>query len=266
MSRVMRVVVLGHRGVVGSAVSRHLRTLGIDVVGVDTTNYASLRGPADMVINAAGSSEKRIASADPLASFRGNVDATLASVLDFPCGLYVYVSSITVYEDLRDPTRSSEATPIDPLRIDRYGFFKILGELVIRRHAQRWLVLRLGNIVGPGLRRNPIHDLLTGSKLFIHPMSTMAFLDTRAFARILWDLRTEAGEIVNVAGRGSVRLADVAARSGIPLDQEVDALPVETQRVNIDKLSARMTLPDSTETVMSFIDEWRSGEVRLGDP
>ena len=94
----------------------------------------------------------------------------------------------------------------------------------------------------------------------------MAFLDTRAFARILWELRTEAGQIFNVSGRGSVRLADVAAGSGIALDHEFDALPVETQRVNIDKLSARMTLPESGETVMSFIREWRSGEVRLGEP
>ncbi len=253
----MRVVVLGHRGLLGSAFAAHLRSVGADVVGVDRASYASRRDPADVVINAAGSSDKRLAESDPLASFRANADTTLASILDFPTALYVLLSSISVYEDLSDPSRNSEDTEIDAQRLPPYGFFKLMAESVVRRHSRRWLILRVGNVVGPGLRKNAVYDLLERRTLFVNPRSTMAFIDTRDVARIAWDLRNVPNEVFNISGRGTVELSALAESLGVALDPALQSLPLEVQRLNIDKLTARLNVPDSAETVARFCSEWR---------
>lgn len=254
------VVLLGHRGFVGSAVAAHLRAAGVPFVGVDRANRETLRGTrAEVVINASGSSERTLAERDPLASFRANVDATMASLVDFPCERYVHLSTIAVYEHPTDPLRNAENAPIEPTALAPYAFQKYLGELVVRRLAPRWVVLRLGPMVGPGLRKNSIYDLLARGTLFYHPDSELPYIDTRAVAEIAWRLRGEAGEIFNVCGRGRVRLRDVARDLDVALGPELEDLPPDSFDVSIAKLAGQVTVAESTATVAAFTKEWRAG-------
>lgn len=256
----MRAILLGHRGYVGSAFADHLRSLGLDVIGVDRDNYSVLRGTrGDVLINANGSSDRPLAERDPLASFRANVDATMASLVDFPCERYVHISTIAVYDHPTDPARNHEAIEIDPLRLSFYGFQKYLAELAVRRHAGRWMIVRLGPIVGPRIRKNSIFDLLAKHTLFFHPDSALPYVDTRYVARLVWQLREHEGEIFNVCGRGRVRLADIAARLGVELSAEHYALPRDDFDVNIERVSRLVPLPDSMSTVLAFAEEWRAG-------
>ena len=255
-----RVFVLGHRGFVGSAYAAHLRAVGVDLVGIDRGNYDAYRGHrADVVINADGSSDRRLAQSNPLASFRLNVDTTLASLVDFPCEQYIHICTIGVYEHPADPSRNHEAVQIDPFALAPYGFFKYLGELVVRKYARRWLVVRLGPLVGPGLRKNSIYDLLARRTLFFNPESTMPYIDTRVAARLTWDLREETDQIFNICGAGHVRLADVAQALGVELSPDLHELPYDNFNVNIDKLRARRDVPDSMSAVLAFAREWREG-------
>ncbi len=71
----MRVIVVGHRGLIGSAIAAHARALGAEVIGIDRDNYASRRGThADILVNANGDPVKRRAETEPLESFRAQVD------------------------------------------------------------------------------------------------------------------------------------------------------------------------------------------------
>lgn len=253
------MILLGHRGYVGSAFADHLRSLEVDVIGVDRDNYPDLRGArGDVLINANGSSDRLLAERDPLASFRANVDATMASLMDFPCERYVHMSTIAVYEHPTDTERNHEGTEVDPLRLSPYGFYKYLGELAVRRHARHWLIARLGPLVGPRISKNSIFDLLAKRTLFYHPDSALPYIDTRVVARIVWQLREHNNEIFNVCGRGRVRLADVAEKLGVELSAGHYALPRDDFDVSIEKLSRFVSVPDSMSTVLAFAEEWHA--------
>ncbi len=257
MKSAPRVILIGHRGFVGSTLGSYFREQGADVLGVDHDNYGSLRGAeADLLVNANGSSDKRLAERDPLASFRANVDSVMESLSDFRYRHYVFMSSIEVYDDFGDPTRNDEGVTIDPLRLSRYGLVKYVAELAVRNLAPSSLVLRLGHLVGPGLKKNPIYDLLWRRMLYISPESHLSFIDTRDVARITWALRNERG-IFNVAGVGTARLADMALAAGVDVSGSAEGLPVHTYSVNVGKLLARERVRTSEDTVRAYIAEQR---------
>ena len=254
----MRAIVLGHRGFVGSAISAHLRAGGVDVLGIDRDNYEARRGAeAEFFINAAGSSDKRLAERDPTASLRANVRTAMDSLSDFRYGYYLLISSVDVYDDFGDPERSREGTAIDAIKLSPYGLIKYATELAVRAVANKWLIFRLGPLVGPGLRKNPVFDLVSRRTLFLDPESRLSFIDTRDVARIIWDLRGEAGEIFNVSGAGTVRLRDIATSLGLDLAALGKSLPVHMYSVDVTKIGSRIDVPSSERTVYRFLDEWR---------
>lgn len=252
----MRVILLGHRGFVGAAFSSYLASLDVELIGIDRSNYGRHRGTrADIVINAAGSSDRRLASANPAKSFDLNVAATLASCLDFPCDRYIHISTAAVYDRPADPQRNDETALIDPLALGSYGLYKYLGEVIVRTHTQRRLILRLGPLVGPGLRKNAIFDLLTDGKLYCHPDSMLQYIDTRFVAQATWLLRDTPHELINVCGSGRVRLEDLARERGLELRPELYLHPRDDFNVNIDRLKQLVDVPNSTQTVAAFAYE-----------
>ena len=56
----------------------------------------------------------------------------------------------------------------------------------------RLTVLRLAGMVGPGLRKNPVYDILQGEPLRIHPESQYQFLHAEDAAHS-WDLARSGG-------------------------------------------------------------------------
>lgn len=251
-------VLIGHRGFIGSAIADHLESRGVRHVRVGRDNYEDMRGhEADLVINAAGSSDRRRARSDPHADFAANVAATMASLFDFRCDRYVLISSVTVYPDMSDPDATHEAAEIDAGRLEPYGYHKYLAESLVRRYASSWLILRLGPLVGPGLRKNPLYDLVAQRTLFVSPRSSYSYIDTRTVAAIVWDLRAHSNEIFNVCGLGYVGLDQVARELSIPLPDNLLRLPEEHVHINNEKLGGVLTVPTSMEAIRRFVEEWR---------
>jgi len=243
---------------VGSAIAAELRAT-MDVVGIDRSNYDSFRGRRFRVlIDADGRSDKRAATRAPLEDFAANVETVARSLRDFAYDHYTLISSVDVYDDLSDRSRTSESMSPDPLRLSAYGLHKYVAELLVRRHVPRWTIFRLGPVVGPGLRKNAIFDLLAFAKLYVHPRSTYPYVDTRAVARIVRSLAERPGEIFNVCGHGEVELGDIARRLSIDLPAVDDRLPEEHYRIDVSKLAAAIEVPGSLETVLAFAGEWRA--------
>jgi dTDP-4-dehydrorhamnose reductase len=257
----MRVILLGHRGLIGSAFADHLSDGSVELIRVDSENYATVRGMhSDVVINANGSSDRRLASADPMASFRLNDEVTLASLVDLPTHLYVHVSTVGVYPDAADRFQNAEDRPLDPSRMTTYGRFKWISEVLVQGHAESWLIVRVGPVVGPGLRKNSVYDLLEKRTLFFNPASEMPYIDTRDVARIVWSIRDAHDQVFNVAGEGNVKLSDLAKELGVDLPSALWDLPRDDWAVDISKLQARTRVPSSWETVRRFAREWRLAE------
>jgi nucleoside-diphosphate-sugar epimerase len=250
------VHLLGHRGVIGSAIAAYLRESGIDVVGIDRESYPRHRGTrCELLINAAGSSDRRAAAADPHADLLENVVGTSKALLDLSPERYVHISTVGVYARISDPARTSEDEPIDPLALDPYGFDKALAELVVRRSAARWIILRLGPIVGPELRKNAVYDLVHRRRLYVHPDSSLPYIHTDALARIVWELREAENEIINVTGDGSIRLADVATMVGVHVDPEWSSQPREDFAIDVRKLKARTMVPSTRASLGRYLAE-----------
>lgn len=255
----IRAAVIGADGFVGSALAAHLAAQpDVHLTRVTRASYGEhARSGYDVVVDCSGNSRKYLAEERPGEEFPLSVTQRLRTLLDFPAALQLHVSSVDVYDALDDPSANAEGAAIDVGRVGHYGLHKLLAEELVRHYARDWLILRLGGMVGPGLRKNPVHDVLHGRPLRIHPDSRYQYLATADAARIAWELvgRGLRREVVNVCGDGLISPREVAALAGRPLDLSLLGPEARPRIVNVSvaKLRALVRVPDTTETLRRFL-------------
>ena len=131
--RVM-VFVIGHRGMLGRVVRRHLEEHGCRVAVTDRRFAGGaddplvedvVRSNADVVVNCAGAVPSRVTAVDEI--FRANalLPQQLGASLH-PDQVLIHASTDGVFAGLRGPYDTNEA----PDATDTYGLSKRLGELV----------------------------------------------------------------------------------------------------------------------------------------
>jgi nucleoside-diphosphate-sugar epimerase len=249
------VLILGGRGLVGSAFTRFCARAGFRSLVVGRAEYAAMAGRScDILVNANGNSSKPMAAREPLAEFDASVRSVRASLADFRFRKYVHISSCDVYPDCSSPAFTGEEQPPDPARQSPYGFHKHLAEQCVMHGASDWLIFRCGGFVGPGLRKNAIFDILHGGPLFLDPESELQFLHTDRAAEIVFRL-VEQGlsrEVFNLCGRGLVRLAEVAAVAPGPVPVKPGS-PRVRYEVSIDKISRRLEIPATRAAVLDWV-------------
>jgi len=254
------ILLLGGQGFVGSAFERLFAAQGAAHETITRESYVRAIGRTGTVlINASTNSRKYLADHDWQADFEASVASVVRTLRDFSAGLYVLLSSVDVYNVLDDPSQNDEGTIIDPLRLSTYGFHKYLAEAVVRRQAPRWLIVRLGGMVGPGLKKNPVFDVLNGRPLSIHPDSQYQFMSTDAAAGVVWQL-IEAGHtnrIVNLCGSGLISPKEIGELAGKPPLAGADTLATVPRIVHINtRLAGRLAaLPDTRATIAEFVGQ-----------
>ncbi len=254
----MKVVIIGSRGFVGSAFVRNAEARGWKVISVNRENYAQMAGTtSDLVIEAACNSRKFFAEEQPFAEFDTSVGHRLRTLRDFPSERYLHLSSVDVYSDLSDRQNNRESASIDCRTSSFYGVHKRIAEQLVEKYAANWLILRLAGMVGPGLRKNPVHDILHDQPLRIHPDSRYQFMSTDEVARIALDLieQNVTGEVFNLCGSGLIsprRIAELAGKSlGLTaLPENVEPRIVD---INNEKIATRFPVPTTESSVTSFL-------------
>lgn len=255
----MRVTLLGANGFVGSAFARLLKqTPGVELAEVEIHNYAEFKGqPSDIVIEAACNSRKFFADQEPVNEFKSSVQHRLETLFDFPAPFHLHISSVDVYSDLSSPLTTREDSPVDLATASHYGFHKLLAEQLVQHYARDWVIVRLAGMVGPGLRKNPVYDILHGQPIRIHPESLYQFMHTDTVARLAWQLvEAKASRLViNLAGKGLVSPRDIAKLAGKELDLSMVPPNAEPRivDVNTDNIELLSALPSSREAVGQFI-------------
>jgi nucleoside-diphosphate-sugar epimerase len=256
----MNVFVLGGQGFVGSAFVRAAAKRH-EVTAITLDNYAQIRGRScDLLINANGNSKKFLAEQDPAAEFDASVASVLRSLLDFPCKRYVYLSTIDVYPRVDGPRFNRETAPIDPARLSRYGLHKFLAEQLVRKYADRWLICRLGGMVGDGLWKNSIYDILHDQPLRVHAESEYQFMNTDDVAKIVLTLARgqSPNDVFNVCAEGCVSLAQVCAMAGkAELRYAAETPRQERYEVSVAKLRQLVRIPKTRDSVADFIQGWQ---------
>jgi nucleoside-diphosphate-sugar epimerase len=252
------ICVIGSRGLVGSAICRYFEREKVDFVGVNRENYQKhIGGTFDCVINSNGSGLKGDGNKNPRIDFERNVRSTLDLVFDFPSDLFVHVSSTDVYPDSSSLERTREDTPIDSSKLSPYGFDKYLSELIVQKYSPNWLILRLGGLVGEGLKKNPVYDWSHGKPFFISENSRLNFIHTDVVADIARQL-IDAGirrEIINVCGTNSVRLKDLNLIHDFGTTEQDGELELQEYSINTDKLQAYYSLRKSEDYIKKYLRE-----------
>ena len=260
----MKAIVVGAGGMAGSAFIRELPRLDCECIAVTRENYDRMAGSeADILINANGNSAKYLARRDPAGEIERSVTSVMRTCCDFHYDKYVLLSSADVYTRCDDPTANTEETVIRPEAISIYALCKFMAECTARNQCADLLVLRCGGLIGPGLRKNPVYDLLTGAGLFVHPDSRFGFLSTRELAHIVDALiRCDAEGVVNACGHGLVSIREaMEITNRRDAQAPADARPIRYE-INHDKLSAVHEPSDSAATVRAFVAWWRESEAR----
>jgi len=251
------IFIVGGDGFVGSAFARYCKRQGLEFAIVEPYNYRQYVGKrCDLLINANGNSKKFLARESPLEEFDLSVRSVRATLVDFPCDFYLHFSSCDVYPDCSSPATTREDSTPDPRTQSPYGFHKHLAEQCVRHAAGRWLIVRYGGFVGPNLRKNPIYDILHGGPLWLDPESELQFLHTDRAAEIVFTLvdRGVTDEIVNVCGRGLVRLQEVIDHAGTSVPVQPGS-PKVRYDVSIEKLQRWVGSPETRAAVLAFVDE-----------
>lgn len=256
-------IVIGAGGFIGTAVVTEAQRRGFETVAVTRQNYDQHRGKScDQLVNANGNSKKFLARENPPLDFDLSVRSVHATLHDFKAANYVHLSTIDVYSDVKNPANNREDCVIETAKLSPYGFHKLLAEQLVRHYAPRWLVLRMGGFVGPGLRKNSIYDLLKKQPLRVHPDSAYQYLDSRFLASLAFDLPAKGcrNETINCAGDGLISIREIAALiPGSTLPHPPAGSP-ERYEANIAKLKSLIAVPNTRDTVANYIARVLAGQ------
>jgi hypothetical protein len=115
----------------------------------------------DLVVCAGAPAQKWIANREPEAD-RSNIRGLIERLATIRCGTFVLISTVDVF---KSPLGVDEETPVDEAGLHAYGLHRRLLEKFVVERFPRRLIVRLPGLIGPGLRKNVVFDLLNGNNL-----------------------------------------------------------------------------------------------------
>jgi len=154
----MTDALIGHSGYVGGQLARQ-HAFEAQFRSHDIASIAGRR--FDLVACAGAPGAKWLANRDPDAD-RASIGRLTAALATLSCERFVLISTVDVFGE---PVGVDERSPVDVTRATAYGRHRReLEEFVVNRFGNA-LVVRLPGLVGPGLRKNVLFDLLNANAL-----------------------------------------------------------------------------------------------------
>lgn len=262
----MRAAVLGANGLVGREIVRVLTEAGHHCAAIIRSNYRKLAEDDkwyDVLINANGNSKKFWANNNPSADFMASVYSVQRSMFDFKFGAYIYISSADVYGDLILP---KEIDSVHDKVTSHYAFNKLLAEQVVKKYAPKYHILRCSAIVGQGLKKGPVYDIINGKKMWVSMNSQYQLISNTEIAEICLMLSKRfnyVNSIFNVGGHGAVPLWEVAelynVKPKMVFGGRSEDYAKEIYEMNVTNLAAFHALKESMEYVRDMKEDSDEG-------
>lgn len=206
-----KLAIIGGNGMLGSDLVKYLSP-HFSATSINRENYSKyIDTKFDVVINANGNSRRYWANQNPKDDFFATTVSVYKSIFDFPCELYIYISSPDVYENHTGPKFTKENAEIDPKNLEPYGFHKYLGELIIKKYKKNFVIMRSSMILGSGLKKGPFYDIIRGNPLFITQKTRLQLITAHAISEII-EMLIESfaeSETINVGGIGSFDFTEI---------------------------------------------------------
>ena len=254
------IIVLGSKGLLGSAIRGYFKSLDQHVIAINRENYKDHIGRrADVLINCNGNAYRFKANENASKDFEDNVLTVKKSLFDFNVNTYVYISTVDVYPFRNSIKETTEESLIDIDVLDIYGFHKWIAEQLVFKYSTNSLVIRSGTLIGKKLKKGPIYDILNRKQLHMSLMSRLSLVDTTMVAKAIEAILATkpSKEIYNVTGNKSVRLIDLRNQIDLPIraPRTSDEVIYE-YAINTEKLAGLIQVPTSEEMAINFINSF----------
>lgn len=228
----------------GSDLCSYLKK-SFSVTSITKTNYHTYIGkPFDIAINANGNSRRFWANGHPFEDFEASTVSVYRSLFDFPCNLYIYISSPDVYENHSAPASTHEGQHSNPKKLSPYGFHKYLSECIVKKHAKTYIILRCSMMLGTSLKKGPFFDSIHNAQLFISPQSRIQVVPTASVADIIKALivKKVSNVTMNVGGIGAFSFTNINTY----VKDAAFSSNAETQHYEMDVTGAQKIYPLKT--------------------
>lgn len=242
----------------GSDLVKYLNPF-FSITQITKENYTELANTEfDVLINANGNSKRFWANQNPLEDFVSSTQSVYKSIFDFPCNLYIYISSPDVYENHTHPSYTNEEKAINYSKLLPYGFNKYLSELIVKKYKEQFLILRPSMILGRNLKKGPFYDILNNIPLHISLESKLQLITTFAIAEIIKTLLKKklTKQTLNIGGIGVFNFSNVVKY----FDRNLQVLPesqTQIYEMNIKKIrSLYPKLKTSEEYLKEFLNNY----------
>lgn len=155
----MADALIGHSGFVGTTL---LRQRSFDHL-FRSTDIADIRGQEfDTVVCAGAPAQKWIANREPQTD-RARIQSLIDELSTIRCRQLILISTVDVFGH---PQGVTEGSRVDLEGLHAYGANRhMLEQFAVSANFERHLIVRLPGLVGPGLRKNVIFDLLNDNNL-----------------------------------------------------------------------------------------------------
>jgi len=217
----MKKALIGFTGFVGSTLIRqsHFDEL------YRSTNINEIRGKNfDLIVCAAAPAWKWLANKNPEDDY-AKVSALIDSLSETGCSKFILISTVDVFRTPIFVYEDSETTDCD---LHPYGRHRLLLEQFVERHFSDHLIVRLPGLVGPGLKKNVVFDLLNSHNL--HMIDSRSVYQFYPVVNLWFDILTSISlglQIIHLTAE-PISVAEVAKFGfGIRFEQELDAPPVQ---------------------------------------
>ncbi len=225
------------------------------ITGIEKANYLRFVGRTfDIVINANGNSKRFWANQNPVDDFIASTVSVYKSIFDFNPNVYIYISSSDVYENHSNISTTQETQSINPNNLSVYGFNKYLSEMIVKKYAYNYLILRSSMILGKELRKGPFYDVMNNKPLYITADSKLQLITTKELANIISFLISKRiyKEVFNVGGVGSFSFQNIQQYFNDEIKYSKNG-EKQNYEMNVEKMNKLFTLKTSDEYLQEFL-------------
>jgi len=149
---------IGYTGFVGSTLMKQVSIPNL----YRSTNIQDVSGRRfDTVVCAAAPAQKWLANREPESDL-ANIEALISRIDTLECDRFILISTVDVFQD---PNQVDERTPVITDRLHAYGKNRYHLENFVKERFDNPLIVRLPGLVGPGLRKNVVFDLLNSNNM-----------------------------------------------------------------------------------------------------
>lgn len=249
------LAIIGSDGMLGSDLVRYL-SAKFHITSINKKNYSTHIGDSfDIVINANGNSKRYWANNNPVEDFIVSTESVYKSIFDFKHKIiYIYISSSDVYENHSISRYTHENTIIKPEHLSSYGLHKYISELLVKKYATNYLLLRSSMILGTNIKKGPLYDIFHRLPLYITKDSKLQFITSKEIATIIHFLLQNKihNQIFNMGGRGSFSFLNIEKFIKIPITYSENG-EKQQYEMNVMKLLKLYPLKTSTEYLQNYL-------------